>query len=870
MELTTLVEESEIDVVKAVVPLWPRLFKGLYADVNHRVRECCQQAQKAFVVKLSKQIAPILKQIFPEWVASQFDTYAPSASLAKGSLAIAFPSHKLKDVLAFCHEEILDYIYRMLLVPMPQPTDKSYTPEEYESRGERLTSMALHSYSFYLNNTATELWKLKLEKNQSLLADAKFWSFAKQKSPLVKAAWLETIGSILDRAHPLLDDYHAKIVSVVVNNLDEGDAVIQSAAWSCLLRIQLMVPNWISHTNMEKAFLVKIRKVLGEPNQALNTHLLPFVSHMNEAVLGSHTQRFFMDFFQSLKTAMMNTKQGNNQELRNLVDTYFECLHYVMKQLQTNEGFITVQNPKEFKRTFLETFLISTIHWTVAENGKGLEHVSRNVSLILGFWSANEEQYLELWKIFWESTNEVLLSPDKITIGVPVIQLIINLRNADVSGITTSPQKKKRVHFGGEEPEDQPAEFPSKNESKPKNNWTELNQLADQICQRCVNLMIEHRQPVTIRLLYKLLTQYDDDNLIDSIAKVLPDKGFVVKFMEWISDDSIVNEEMIDIILGYGKNVDIQDTVSQLMKLENYAVKNWTVGKLSQRPNNRLSDFPAIAIYMEHILLRLINGVTENENCSVVKTYFEKTLTRSPTAAQYTLIEMICGAQETTENVNGPLNYLARYLVKNLDANPETSSYITRLFLATLGMSLSGGDAEAGRICKTVIDGKKVDLNADLIKLCMDMVRKSLADRFKQGIYDIESAIENCSNLMGDRCDERALKEILTYEAKDDNEYLKEISTVQLYIKDKVFILPEKLAHNEIPMLDHYSHLMRALKIATLKGSLCLKALETVVKDSAEYEILIYNFVELLFINACGEVLVSTKLEVRMENISIH
>lgn len=186
-ELTHLIEDSDIDIVKAVLPLWPRLYKTLYADISHRVREYCQQAHKAFVVKLGKQIAPILKQLFPEWIGSQFDTYAPAASVAANSLATAFPSHKLKDVLAFCHDEILNYVYRMLLVTTPMPADNSYTPEEWEARSERIVCMGLFAYNFYLSQIELGLWREKLEKHQAIVSDGQFWSYAKHKSPQVNA-----------------------------------------------------------------------------------------------------------------------------------------------------------------------------------------------------------------------------------------------------------------------------------------------------------------------------------------------------------------------------------------------------------------------------------------------------------------------------------------------------------------------------------------------------------------------------------------------------------------------------------------------------------------------------------------------------------
>lgn len=113
-EFNELVMGSEVATVKSILPFWPRLYNNLSTDVEHRVREAAQNAQFALVNKAGKSIAPYLKQIAPAWITSQYDTYAPAASVASASFQKAFPPHKLQDVFNFCQNEILDYVTKNL------------------------------------------------------------------------------------------------------------------------------------------------------------------------------------------------------------------------------------------------------------------------------------------------------------------------------------------------------------------------------------------------------------------------------------------------------------------------------------------------------------------------------------------------------------------------------------------------------------------------------------------------------------------------------------------------------------------------------------------------------------------------------------
>lgn len=119
-EFSELVTNADIDSVKSILPYWPRLYNSLAMDVEHRVREIAQMAQSSVVAKVGKHIAPYLRQLVPVWVISQYDTYAPAASIALNSFQSAFPPYKVKEVFNFCQNEVLDFIIKNITVHSQQ------------------------------------------------------------------------------------------------------------------------------------------------------------------------------------------------------------------------------------------------------------------------------------------------------------------------------------------------------------------------------------------------------------------------------------------------------------------------------------------------------------------------------------------------------------------------------------------------------------------------------------------------------------------------------------------------------------------------------------------------------------------------------
>lgn len=120
LELVDLVAQAEVDVLKPVLPFWPKYYTSLSADLDHRVREGAQQAHAAITGKVGKHIAPYLKVLAGSWIASLFDSHAVAATYANNSFEKSFStSEKQKNMLLFCENDLLEFFTNNLTVQTP-------------------------------------------------------------------------------------------------------------------------------------------------------------------------------------------------------------------------------------------------------------------------------------------------------------------------------------------------------------------------------------------------------------------------------------------------------------------------------------------------------------------------------------------------------------------------------------------------------------------------------------------------------------------------------------------------------------------------------------------------------------------------------
>lgn len=189
-EFIDLINGSEVEELKMILPLWPKFYHNLASDPEHNVRELSQAVQQLLVSKCKKAVAPYLKQLVPVWLASQFDNYAPAASIARASFSETFASNanRTTEVCLHCQNEILEYVTRNLTFHSASTlsTGKSLTPEEAEQKYQRVVMCSLKELSFFIEHTVDAEQTTILEGLQKLLSHQKFWSFAKNKVHSIK------------------------------------------------------------------------------------------------------------------------------------------------------------------------------------------------------------------------------------------------------------------------------------------------------------------------------------------------------------------------------------------------------------------------------------------------------------------------------------------------------------------------------------------------------------------------------------------------------------------------------------------------------------------------------------------------------------
>jgi len=107
-ELKSLIESKSQDDCIAIVSYWSKPYSKLTIDNERKIRETCQQTHEKLVQKISKSVAPILKNIMPYWILAQADSFLSSARIAESAFKSTFNQEKQPEVVRFAMNEILN------------------------------------------------------------------------------------------------------------------------------------------------------------------------------------------------------------------------------------------------------------------------------------------------------------------------------------------------------------------------------------------------------------------------------------------------------------------------------------------------------------------------------------------------------------------------------------------------------------------------------------------------------------------------------------------------------------------------------------------------------------------------------------------
>ncbi|KAH8259572.1 hypothetical protein KR026_006780 [Drosophila bipectinata] len=426
-ELHELIEQSDVDSLKNILPLWPKYYLNLASDPEHNVRELTQTVLQLLMAKCKKAMAPYLKLLVPVWLGSRFDTYAPAASIAGKSFKDTFAgnANRTLEVCLHCQVEILEYATRNLTFHTAATLSigKSLTPEEAEQKYQRVVISSLKLLSFFLEKTSQteELSQVK-EGFETLVAHQKFWSFAKHKVPPIKAAWFECIYHILQSV-PLLDvilPQKSQLTTLCFQFIDDSDPVVAPQIWGCVLLLQNNYDDWYASLNIRKALLPKLSTLLrngfNRNAQAICPNLLPFLSKITPASLQDlDIYEFYQRFFDDMKLGITEKFDPplSKSDCTVIHNAYFECLRFLFQQINNKKE--KESKDEEFVIKLLETNILEPISWLLKSDSAHVKNFFQHSSALVAFWDRqihnkldNGGLYAKLLNLFWTTIFELV------------------------------------------------------------------------------------------------------------------------------------------------------------------------------------------------------------------------------------------------------------------------------------------------------------------------------------------------------------------------------------------------------------------------------------------------------------------------------
>uniref|UniRef100_A0A669QSY6 E3 ubiquitin-protein ligase listerin n=1 Tax=Phasianus colchicus TaxID=9054 RepID=A0A669QSY6_PHACC len=337
-EFGAMCKEREAEVVKGVLPYWPRIYCKISLDHDRRVREATQQSFEQLILKVKKHLAPYLKSIMGYWLIAQCDTYSPAASAAKEAFEKAFPSSKQPEALAFCKDEILNVLQDHLLKETPDTlSDPQTVPEEErEAKFFRILTCSLLALKKLLSMLPKKEMHSLEEKLMSLLSQNKFWKYGKHSTPQVRSAFFELASAFCQYLPELMKAEAPRVCPAVLLSIDDSDAVVCPALWEAVLHAIATIEDCWSHVNARKGVLPKLWTVLREGGRGLATviypNILPFISRVPPGITEPKLE-YFRTFFSSMIQGLSNERAlASPSESSAIITTFMECLRFAILQ----------------------------------------------------------------------------------------------------------------------------------------------------------------------------------------------------------------------------------------------------------------------------------------------------------------------------------------------------------------------------------------------------------------------------------------------------------------------------------------------------------------------------------------------------------
>ncbi|XP_026075383.1 E3 ubiquitin-protein ligase listerin [Carassius auratus] len=337
-EFGAMCQERQPDVVKGVLPYWPRIYCRISVDHDRRVREATQQAFEQLILKVKRNLAPYLKSIMGHWLISQCDTYSPAASAASAAFQAAFPLNKQPEAISFCKDEILNVLQDNLLKETADTLSdpQSVPEEEREAKFIRLLTSSLLALKRLLSILPEQDRELLKERLTQLFTQVKFWKYSKHKTPQIRGAFFELIVTMCEHTPQLIQAEAARVCSSVLLSIDDTDPVVLPPLWEAVLHILSCVDNCWTHVSARKGVMPKLWVLLKEGGRGLATslhpNLLPFISKLPAEVTQPNLE-FSRTFLTSVIQGLGSDRaKSSPSESAAIIFATMECLRFIILQ----------------------------------------------------------------------------------------------------------------------------------------------------------------------------------------------------------------------------------------------------------------------------------------------------------------------------------------------------------------------------------------------------------------------------------------------------------------------------------------------------------------------------------------------------------
>uniref|UniRef100_A0A672KH96 E3 ubiquitin-protein ligase listerin n=1 Tax=Sinocyclocheilus grahami TaxID=75366 RepID=A0A672KH96_SINGR len=541
-EFGAICQERQPDVVKGVLPYWPRIYCRISMDHDRRVREATQQAFEQLVLKVKRNLAPYLKSLMGHWLISQCDTYSPAASAASAAFQAAFPLNKQPEAISFCKDEVLNVLQDNLLKETADTLSdpQSVPEEEREAKYIRLLTCSLLALRRLLNILPEQERELLKERLTQLITQGKFWKYSKHKTPQVRA-FFELIAIMCADAPQLIQAEAARACSAVLLSIDDTDPVVLPPLWEAVLHILSCVDNCWTHVSARKGVMPKLWVLLKEGGRGLATslhpNLLPFISKLPAEVTQPNLE-FSRTFLTSVIQGLSSDRATSSpSESAAIIFATMECLRFIILQNAGDE-----QEQRNIQNMLISEQLLPLIDRALGNPSLQTGPLFPQVSDMLLSWEkrvAGKETptFQRLLSDFWEGlghlcTTYVDREEAKQTALEGIASLLQNMHNPNSASKQTKKKKTVKICFMDKEDRGQGEEPPRETQVVEEQHCPLRNRhLLDLVCQLAELNMVyvsERESERHLRFLSQLLGAFPSPQVFQVLLRpeeIKPEMG---------------------------------------------------------------------------------------------------------------------------------------------------------------------------------------------------------------------------------------------------------------------------------------------------------------------------------------------------------